>query len=172
MSIPITFFPFINRWFKPVTASQDYRRADYVLLGLILFVGTVLRFWGLDNVGLHGDEETMAMPALSLLENGEPRLPSGMYYPRALIHIYMMSGSVWMFGESEWAFRLPSAIVGSLAVLAAFFMGRRYLSPQFNLAFVATVALLPGLIEVSQTARMYVFLVTCMIWMFQSFAAI
>ena len=147
-----------------MTASQDYRRADYVLLGLILLIATVLRFWGLDNVGLHTDEEIMAMAARSLLETGEPRLPSGMYYPRALIHAYTMSGSVWLFGESEWAFRLPSAIVGLLGVLAAFFMGRRFLSPAFNLAFVATVALLPGMIEISQNARMYVFLVTCMIW--------
>jgi hypothetical protein len=160
----MTIFSYINRWFEPVTVAQDYQRADYVVLGFILFVGTALRFWGLDNVGLHGDEETMAMPALSLLETGEPRLPSGMYYPRALIQVYLMSGSVWMFGESEWAFRLPSAIVGSLAVLAAFFMGRRLLPPSYNLAFVATIALLPGFIEVSQTARMYGFLVTCMIW--------
>ena len=51
----------IPRWFEDVTASQDYQRTDYFLLWLILAVGAVLRFWGLDNVGLHGDEETMAI---------------------------------------------------------------------------------------------------------------
>lgn len=154
----------ISVWFSKSYAPQDYRRGDYVFLWLILAVGAALRFWGLGNVGLHGDEETMAMPAMSILETGEPLLPSGMYYARALLNIYMMSGSAWLFGESEWAFRLPSAIVGSFTGLAAFFMGRRFLSPQVNLAFVATVTLLPGMIVISQTARMYVFFVTCILW--------
>jgi len=157
-------FSLISRWFEEVTVSQDYQRSDYVVLWIILVIGAVLRFWGLDNVGLHGDEETMAMPAMAILETGHPILPSGMYYARALINIYLMSWSAWIFGESEWAFRLPSALVGSLMPLAAFFMGRRFLSPQFNIAFVATIALLPGMIEISQTARMYVFFVTCVIW--------
>ena len=92
----------VNRWFEQVAASRDYRGSDYLLLVIILSVGTFLRFWGLGNVGLHGDEETMAMPAMSILESGQPLLPSGMFYPRALLNIYLMSGSVWMFGESEW----------------------------------------------------------------------
>ena len=157
-------FMLIRRWFEDVPVSQDYQRSDYLVLWLILAVGAVLRFWGLDNVGLHGDEETMAMPAMAILETGQPILPSGMYYARALINVYLMSGSAWIFGESEWAFRLPSAIVGSFTGLAAFYMGRRFLSPPFNLAFVLTITLLPGMIEISQTARMYVFFVTCVIW--------
>jgi hypothetical protein len=154
----------VTRWFHEIPASDEYRRRDFVNLLLILGVGVVIRFWGLDNVGLHGDEETMAMPAMAILENGQPILPSGMYYARALMQIYLMSGSVWFFGESEWALRLPSAIVGSFTGLAAFFMGRRFLAPHVNLAFVATIVLLPSMIEVSQTARMYVFFVTCAIW--------
>ncbi|MCJ7590295.1 MAG: hypothetical protein MUO51_02970, partial [Woeseiaceae bacterium] len=79
-----TMFTLITRWFEDVSASQDYQRSDYVVLWLILAVGAVLRFWGLDNVGLNGDEETMAMPAMAILETGQPILPSGMYYARAL----------------------------------------------------------------------------------------
>ena len=101
---------------------------------------------------------------MAILEKGEPILPSGMFYARALLNIYMMSGSVWLFGESEWAFRLPSAIVGSLMGVAAFYMGKRFLAPRYNLAFVAAIVFLPSMIEISQTARMYVFFVTCIIW--------
>jgi len=154
----------VTRWFEDATASSNYTQKDYWLLCLILGIGVILRFWGLGNVGLHGDEETMAMPAMAILEQGQPILPSGMYYARALIQIYLMSGSVWLFGETEWALRFPSAIVGSLTGVAAFYMGRRFLEPQFNIAFVATIVLLPSLIAVSQTARMYVFFVTSLIW--------
>ena len=154
----------VSRWFAPNAEHLDYRKTDYLVLFALLAIGAVVRFWGLGNVGLHGDEETMAMPALSILENGQPYLPSGMYYSRALLNILAMSGSVWLFGESEWALRLPSAIVGSFTGLAAFYMGRRFLPRELNLFFVATIVLLPGLIVMSQTARMYVFFVTCSLW--------
>lgn len=154
----------VVKWFEPVSTSREYSREQYLFLLVLLTVGAVLRFWGLGNVGLHGDEETMAMPAMAILESGRAVLPSGMFYPRALVQIYLMSGAVWLFGESEWAFRLPSAILGSFTGLAAFFMGRRFLSPNFNLAFAATVTFLPSMIEISQTARMYVFFVTCIMW--------
>ena len=149
----------IESWFEPVRPSQPYLRADYVLLLLILAVGTWIRFWHLDNVGLHGDEDIMGLAVRGLLELGSPILPSGMYYPRALAHTYLMAGSVWLFGDNEWALRLPSAIVGSLCGLLAFFLGKRFLEPKPNLAFVAVMTFLPAMIDISLTARMYVFYV-------------
>ncbi len=84
-----------------------------------------------------------------------------MYYPRGISQLYMMAGAVKAFGESEWAFRLPSALCGVLLIVLAFYAGRRFLAPAWNLAFTAAVALLPEFIVDAQTARMYVFLVTC-----------
>lgn len=143
--------------FHKTDAVGKLDQTDRLLLVLIIAAGVVLRFWGLDNVGLHGDEETMAFPAIAVFEEGGSYLPSGMYYPRALLQVYAMSASVWLFGESEWALRLPSAVFGSLMLVAAFLMGRRFLSPSYNLMFVAVVALSPQMIEMSQTARMYIF---------------
>ena len=138
-------------------------RADrwaLVLLALIVAVGTAVRFWGLGNVGFHGDEKTMALPALHLLEYGTPEMPSGFFYPRAVAQLYLMAGSALAFGASEWAFRLPSAICGVLLIVLTWVAGRRFLEPRWNLALTAAVALLPTFIEDAQTARMYVFLVT------------
>ena len=150
----------LSGWFYSPDVSQQYRSIHYVVLFLLVLAGAMIRFWSLGDVGLHGDEETMALPAMSILENGAPLLPSGMYYPRALAQIYLMAGSVWVFGESEWALRFPSALIGSLAGFVAFFMGKRFLSPAFNLAFVAVMTFLPTMIYVSQTARMYIFWIT------------
>lgn len=149
----------LSNWFNEPEVPQDYRRSHYVVLGLLVIAGAVARFWGLDNVGLHGDEETVALAAMGVLATGDPVLPSGMFYSRALLHTYMMAASASIFGVSEWAWRLPSAVIGSLLGLSAFFMGKRFLSPSYNLAFVATITFLPALIEISQTARMYVFFV-------------
>ena len=139
--------------------AQPDRRA-LALLVLIVAVGAAVRFWGLGNVGLHGDEKTMALPAMHLLAYGTPEMPSGFIYPRALAQLYLMAGSVLAFGPSEWAFRLPSAICGVLLIVLTWVAGRRFLEPRWNLALTAAVALLPAFIEDAQTARMYVFLVT------------
>lgn len=139
-------------------ARVDWRALG--LLALIVAVGAVVRFWGLGNVGLHGDEKTMALPAMHLLEYGTPEMPSGFFYPRAVAQLYLMAGASRLFGPSEWAFRLPSALCGVLLIVLAWLAGRRFLAPRWNLALTATVALLPAFIEDAQTARMYVFLVT------------
>jgi 4-amino-4-deoxy-L-arabinose transferase-like glycosyltransferase len=135
------------------------RRAAWLFV-LILAAGTAVRFWGLGSVGLHGDEKTMALPVMHLVEHGSALMPSGMFYPRALGQLYLMAGSVMMFGQSEWALRLPSALCGVLLIALAWMGGRRFLTPVWNLAFAAAIAFLPDFIDEAQTARMYVFLAT------------
>jgi hypothetical protein len=152
-------FAFIDRWFEPVTASQDYRQGHYLVLALVIVAGVWLRFWHLDNVGLHGDEDIMGLAARGIVAQGIPVLPSDMVYWRAPLHTYLLAGSTMLFGDTEWALRMPSAVVGSLCGLLAFFVGRRFLDPVVNVGFVAAVTFLPAMIEISLSARMYVFLI-------------
>ncbi|MGH8175751.1 MAG: glycosyltransferase family 39 protein [Steroidobacter sp.] len=143
---------------RPLAREQV---AHFLWLATLLIAGTVVRFWGLDAVGLHGDEETMAMAVRHIVIDGRPILPSGMFYPRGMTQLYFMALSVSFFGESEWSLRLPSAICGVALIGLSYIVGRRFLRPQWNLALAATVAFLPELIIYSQTARMYIFMVTC-----------
>ena len=143
--------------------TRPRARADRRVLGLLVLIvaaGAVVRFWGLGNVGLHGDEKTMALPVMHLLRYGTPEMPSGFLYPRAVPQLYLMAASALAFGPGEWAFRLPSALCGVLLIVLTWVAGRRFLEPRWNLALTAAVALLPAFIEDAQTARMYVFLVT------------
>ncbi|HEX3843513.1 MAG TPA: glycosyltransferase family 39 protein [Steroidobacteraceae bacterium] len=135
-------------------------RNALLLLAFIVVGGAVVRFWGLGNVGLHGDEKTMVLPAMHLLLHGTPDMPSGFLYPRALAQLYLMAESARVFGLSEWAWRFPSAVCGVLLIVLTWTAGRRFLEPRWNLALTAAVALLPMFIVDAQTARMYVFLVT------------
>lgn len=156
--------------FRITAPLERDQLAHRVVLLAIVGVGAWLRFWGLGNVGLHGDEETMAMAVMSIVHQGVPILPSGMFYPRGITQLYLMAGSVQLFGESEWAFRLPSALCGVLVIYLSWLAGRRFLRPYWNLAFAASVALLPAMIVYSQTARMYIFLLAavaaCMVCVF------
>ena len=144
------------------TTRPDARAqtAHFWVLGALVTAGAVVRFWGLGAVGLHGDEETMALAVRGILSEGWPILPSGMFYPRAMTQLYAMALSTSIFGVTEWALRLPSAICGVALIGLSFVVGRRFLRPNWNLAFTATIAFLPDLIIDSQTARMYIFLVT------------
>jgi hypothetical protein len=148
----------VAAFFQPTHPQEQRDRRHWLLLLAILAAGTVLRLWGLGDAGLHGDEETMAMPTMHIVAHGSPLLPSGMFYSRAVAQLYLMAGSVALFGESEWALRLPSVVCGVLLIYLAYRLGRRFLAPAWNLAFAAAVAFLPALIEEAQTARMYVFL--------------
>ena len=150
----------------PRSSAEQSARLPYGLrtawiLACIVLAGAVVRFWGLGAVGLHGDEKTMALPVMSLVNEGLPLMPSGMFYPRAVGQLYMMAASVMVFGQSEWALRLPSALCGVLLIVLTWQVGKRFLTPPWNLALAAAVAFLPSFIEDAQTARMYVFLVTC-----------
>src|SRR6202142_2549054 len=129
----------------------------FAVLAIVLGAASV-RFWGLGGWGLEGDEDTMALPAAHILRYGPSNLPSGMFYARGIAQLYMMAASMMAFGESEWAMRIPSVICGLLVVALAYFYGRRFLAPVWNIAFVAAVAFLPASIADSQEARMYIFL--------------
>jgi Dolichyl-phosphate-mannose-protein mannosyltransferase len=141
-------------------AGARFKHHTTWLLGCIVLAGAVVRFWGLGEVGLHGDEKTMALPVVSLVNQGVPLMPSGMFYPRAVGQLYLMATSVMAFGQSEWAMRVPSALCGVLLIVLTWNVGKRFLTPTWNLALTAAVAFLPSCIEDSQTARMYIFLVT------------
>jgi len=155
-----------------VTAPLERARVLHrVLFAALLGIGILVRFWNLGVPGLHGDEETMAMATMHILKDGRPLLPSGMFYPRGLTELYLMALSVQLFGQSEWALRLPSALCGVLLIALTYLVGRRFLRPQWNLALAATIALLPQAIEYSQTARMYIFMLAavagCMACLFE-----
>src|SRR5262245_10751149 len=121
------------QFFAPALPPRGPRRLELTLLAAIVAIGAVVRFWGLGSVGLHGDEKTMALPMEHILEHGTPVFPSGMFYARAIGQLYMMAASVASFGNTEWAMRLPSALCGVLLIWLAYYAGRRFLTPAWNL---------------------------------------
>lgn len=164
------FMRSLSELFRITAPLERDQLAHRIMLLVIVSAGAWVRFWGLGNVGLHGDEETMAMAVMGIVRDGAPILPSGLYYPRGMTELYLMAGAVQLFGESEWSFRLPSALCGVLTIWWAWLAGRRFLRPYWNLAFAASIALLPSMIVYSQTARMYIFLLAavagCMVCVF------
>ncbi len=135
-------------------------RGEWWMLGLLLLAGAAIRFWGLGAFGLHKpDEDTTVLAAAHILIDGHPQFPSGMYYARAIVQSYLIAGSAWLFGENEWALRLPSAVCGVLLIWICWQASRRFLDSTWRIALAATVAALPLAIADAQEARMYPFMV-------------
>jgi len=145
--------------FAPLPRYAPRRRGELFWLIVVLLVAAVVRLWDLGSFSLHKpDEDTTVLAAIHIFQGGLPRFPDGMFYARAVAQSYLIAASVAVFGQNEWALRLPSVVGGLTLVLLAYFLGRRFLVPVWNMIFVAVVALLPGLIADSQEARMYIFL--------------
>src|SRR5688572_9404130 len=84
----------VARAFQLTAPIDQERLVHRMLLVVALAVGTLLRFWGLGSFSLAGDEETMAMATMHIVQDGKPLLPSGMFYPRGLTELYLMAASV------------------------------------------------------------------------------
>jgi 4-amino-4-deoxy-L-arabinose transferase-like glycosyltransferase len=99
------------------------------ILAVILAVGLVLRIWALGQlpVGFTPDEASFGYDAYSLLKTGKDQWGSS--WPISFrsfgdfklpVYTYLTIPSVAVFGLNEFAVRLPSAVIGILAILATY----------------------------------------------------
>ena len=105
----------------------------WIVLFFIVFLAFVLRLWnlGLTPPSPDWDEAALGYNAYSILVTGKDEY--GTSFPLSLrsfddykppLYVYLTVPSVAAFGLSLWSTRLPSAIMGILAVLGTFFLVR------------------------------------------------
>lgn len=102
----------------------------------ILFIGIIvlsafLRLWQLGSVPVSPDwdEAALGYNAYSILKTGRDEY--GTLFPRVIrsfddykppLYVYLTIPSVAVFGLSTWATRLPSAVMGILAVIGTYYL--------------------------------------------------
>lgn len=99
---------------------------------VILTIASLLRLWQLDSIptGLHPDEAGIGYAAYSFLHTGRSpfgdtsifAIQEGWGGSRPPLYIYSVIPSVAIFGLTQFAVRLPSAIYGILSVGVFFFL--------------------------------------------------
>lgn len=121
-------------------------KKNLFLLILILLIATFLRFYklGINPISLSWDEASIGYNAYSIAQTLKDEhgrfLPYdyfsafGDYKPP--VAIYLTAMTVKLFGLSEWAIRLPSALFGVLTVLLTFFL-MESLRKQFNSKYLS-----------------------------------
>lgn len=104
---------------------------EYFWLALIFLLAVIFRFYKLGQVpsGFVNDEAAFGYNAYSLIKTGKDEF--GKAWPivfrsfgegKMPVYFYLTIPAILLFGLTEFAVRLPSALFGSLTVLLAYFL--------------------------------------------------
>jgi hypothetical protein len=126
-----------------------------VHLLIIIAVGAFFRFPGLGDLSLYGDEEHTMLAVQAILADGVPHMPSGMGYWRAVPYSYMATGSALIFGVNELAIRVPSAVLGLIALPVFYALARRHIGWLSGLMATWLLVCSAWHIDISREGRMY-----------------
>ncbi|PJE67326.1 hypothetical protein COU95_03035 [Candidatus Shapirobacteria bacterium CG10_big_fil_rev_8_21_14_0_10_40_9] len=144
------------------------QKKSLIFLFLILLLAASLRFFRLSIIppGLFGDEVDTGYQAYSILRTGKDYF--GNFLPvhfqsfgdwRVPLYIYLDTVFVAMLGLSELAVRLPSAILGILGVLLAFFLVKKITSDEkISLLSAFLLSVSPWHIQISRVGLEAIFL--------------
>lgn len=111
---------------------MSFLKKYIVLLSIILFAGFI-RFYQVTTVppALNSDEVAIGYNAYSILKTGRDEY--GKLFPLTFrsfddykmpVYVYMVAGSMRIFGFGDFAVRFPSAVFGTLSVLFVYLLVR------------------------------------------------
>ena len=110
----------------------------YLLLALLVALSFFLRFWGIGHLQRHFGDEAMHIPA------AENYHASGHANPDHYIHpplkYIMLQGSMRLFGNNPYGWRMRNVLLGALTVAFLFLIGRELFSDN-GAAFLAAAFL-------------------------------
>ncbi|MEJ2170503.1 MAG: glycosyltransferase family 39 protein, partial [Desulfobacterales bacterium] len=115
---------------------------DPVFIGILIFTCFTIFFSGLDSRPLWDiDEATHAVVSKEMILSGDwitPTFNDEPFYDKPVLHSWLVALSFLLLGFTEFAARLPSAVLGTGCVMVTYLLGRRLFDP--------TVGFLSGLI--------------------------
>jgi uncharacterized membrane protein len=132
------------------------------LLVVIAFaaLGAYDRLAGLGDLSLWNDEAQSTLNAFSIQQHGYPVILSqhliNNWEP---LYPYLEAISIAIFGESNFAFRLPSALIGIALIPISYYVGSRLRDRYVGIALAAMVAFSSEYIAWSRQARWYLLFV-------------
>ncbi|WP_254863547.1 glycosyltransferase family 39 protein [Halovivax gelatinilyticus] len=147
--------------FPSRVSGPDVRRTveRYWPLTALVLLSTVGFWLRIRNLGSHPfwvDEIYHVWAADRFVDGEGFTLPNGTPYDRAWLPTTLpIAASFTLFGSSEFAARLPSAVVGTATIAAAYALGREFANREVGILLSVFVAFDPMSIAWSREARMY-----------------
>ncbi|MCO6451536.1 MAG: glycosyltransferase family 39 protein [Caldilineales bacterium] len=119
------------------------RRVAALLLLVIILLAAAVRFYALDVYpnGCQSDECNNGLDALKWLSGNYPYIPyAETNEGQATLFTYLIAGSISLFGQTVTSMRMVSALVGTLTVVAVYFLAREVYGQRLALITAALVA--------------------------------
>ena len=106
------------------------RRDEFRQLLVLAVLCIFLFFFGLANFGLVGaDEPRYAQIGREMFTRSDwvtPRLHGEVWLEKPVLYYWLEMVSYKLFGVSDWAARLPAAVLGAILIAAIYFFARRF----------------------------------------------
>jgi hypothetical protein len=126
---------------ETVEGQKAFQRWELVVLGFIVSVGFLLRFYHLEFLppSLHGDEAETGLQAIKIMEGRVDDLFTTGWYDLPLLGFAAHALSMRVFGVGVFGLRMASVIFGTLSLVPFYFLVRLLFRRQT--ALISTVLL-------------------------------
>jgi 4-amino-4-deoxy-L-arabinose transferase-like glycosyltransferase len=145
--------------FEPIgpllAGPKRFTRLWLAFVSASIFGGALLRLINLGKYGFWTDEYFHVFAAKSFLQGDSLFVPMVGYYGRAKLVTALTTAMFWVFGESEFAARLPFALANIFFLGVAAVVVRRLFSETVSAAAVFCLAFAPFAIDISRECRFY-----------------
>ena len=98
----------------------------YLVLGVILVFGLLLRVYALGVPVMWFDETITGLTAQDITEKGIPMYDSGFTIGSTFVFHYLVALFMLIFGAGDFGARIVSVIFGLATIVLAFFIGREF----------------------------------------------
>jgi 4-amino-4-deoxy-L-arabinose transferase-like glycosyltransferase len=124
----------IGGWDPEETFPKPSLRTILIALSLFL-LSTTIRTIAIQDIPplLNGDEASSGLSAVAFREGSEDNIFGVGWFSFPALYFYLQSFFIWIFGQTTFAIRFPSAIIGGLTVMAVYLVGKRMFSPRAGL---------------------------------------
>lgn len=127
----------------------------FTILIITIIYATLVRFINLDRLAYWGDDGMTYIGTISTYEHGYPILPSGNIMYHNIASYYLRIIPIYLFGDNEFSFRLPSALFGVLLIPLIFLLIKELTNKHIATITSVLVAINAWQIEFSREARYY-----------------
>ncbi|HEV8049305.1 MAG TPA: glycosyltransferase family 39 protein [Thermoplasmata archaeon] len=147
----------VSRWIRTPSG------VTFLVIAAFMIVGAYDRLHALGALSLWNDEAQSTLVSFTILQHGYPVITAkhlvNDYEP---LYPYLEAGSIAILGHSNFAYRLPAALLGIASIPLAYYIGSRLRDRYVGLTLAAMMALSSEFTAWSRQARWYILIVVLM----------
>jgi len=121
----------------------------------IIFAVVLIRLINLPHTAVYNDETFTILTSQSIIDQGIPTLPSGLFYPYSLFNNYSVALSISIFGDNIIGYKIVSYAFSLLSLLMVYLLGKMFFGRTVGLFSVLLLTISQLETNFALSARMY-----------------